>query len=236
MAPTRQEDEWQDVDPFLQMILRGVAWTQRNQTVVIAAAVVLIVGLGGFLYYRNFQQQVREEAATQLQQIESQMQTAGAPDTLILRLQDFVDRYGDTRYAHEARILLARVRSEQGSPDRAVELLRPVSNRPVDTPLGYAANQLLAHAYAGSGDTARALEVLARLADGARFEFQRTEARAARAQLLAARGDLQEAERLYRAVVDSTASDAPDAPLYRSRLGEIQARLSSASSGAGGAG
>lgn len=230
MTPTRQEDEWQDVDPFLQMVLRGYAWTRQNQTVVIAAAVLLAVALGGFLYYRNFQQQVREEAATQLQQIESRMQTAGASDTLILRLQEFVDRYGDTRYAHEGRILLARIRAEQGSPDRAVELLRPVSARPVNTPLGYAANQLLAHAYAGTGDTTRALETLARLADGARFEFQRTEARAARAQILAAQGNLREAERLYRTIVDSTASDEPNGPLYRTRLGEIQARLSSGTS------
>lgn len=233
MTPTRQEDEWQDVDPFLQMVLRGVAWTQRNQTVVIAAAVLVAVALGGFLYYRNFQQQVREEAATQLQQIESQMQAAGAPDTLILGLQEFVDRYGDTRYAHEARILLARVRAEQGSPDRVVELLRPVSARPVDTPLGYAANQLLAHAYAGTGDTSRAVEILARLADGARFEFQRTEARAARAQILAAQGNLREAERLYRVIVDSTASDESNGLLYRTRLGEIQARISSEGSETG---
>lgn len=233
--PTRQQDP-EDADAFLAAVLRTVQWMQRNTRMVTIGAVVLVVAVAAAMYYQNYREDVRQQAASQLQQLQTQMQ-GQPPDTLARSIQSFIDRYGDTRYADEARLLMGRVQLTNGAWQETIGTLEPVSDRyPSDSPTGFAARKLLAAAHEGAGSPEQALRLYRDLAANAQFAFQRNEAAANRARLLAEQGRLAEAERIYsRLVAEADTSAAgvasDDLQRYRLKLGEVQARM-----GAGGGG
>lgn len=248
MAPassgTGQDPE--EVDAFLGAVLRAVQWARENRRVVTIGAVIVVVAIAAAVYYQNYRADVRRQAATQLQQLQGNVQAGTPPDTLARSVRTFVDRYGDTRYGDEGRLIMARIHLTNGNWQEAVDVLGPVaSSYPADVPIGYAARTLLAAAHEGAGNTERALETYAELAANAQFAFQRHEAAADRARLLAEQGRLSEAEKvLARLVAEAdTASGgvaSEDLREYRLQLGEVRARLSnstaSADSAAGGPG
>lgn len=227
---SRQQNP-EDVDAFLATVLRLVQWMQENSRVVAFAAVVAALTVAAGLYYQNYREDVRQQAASQLQQLQGQLQAQAPPDTLARSVQNFVDRYGDTRYGDEARLLMARIQLSNGQWEQAASTLESVVGEyPADSPTGYAARKLLAAAQESAGNPEQALQLYGELADGAQFAFQRNEAAAARARLLASRGDLSRAQEIYsRLVEEADTTDAgvasEDLQTYRMRLGEIQARL-----------
>lgn len=232
--PTRTQGP-EEQDAFLRAVLRAVQWTQENTRAVTIGAVVAVLVVAAGLYYRNYRQDVREQAAGQLQTLHAQLQQSQAPpDTLARSVRNFVSQYGDTRYGDEGRVLMGRLQLNQGREEAAISSLEPVASEyPPDSPTGYAARNLLAAAHQGAGNIDRALSLYAELAEQAQFAFQRNEAAANRARLLAREGRLQEAERIYSRLVqqaDTSSAGVADGDLqrYRVRLGELQARLPAA--------
>lgn len=234
---SRRQQNPEDVDPFLAFILRTVDWVQDNSRTVIIGAVIVVVAIAAGLYYRNYRQNVRQQAASQLQQLQTQLQGQAPSDTLARSVQDFIGRYGDTRYADEARLLMARIQLSNGAWQEAVGTLEPVIGAyPSDSPTGYAARKLLAAAHEGAGNTDRALQLYGELAENAQFAFQRNEAAADRARILAEQGRLSDAEAIYARLVSEADTSAAgvaseDLQTYRLKLGEVRARLA----GGGGA-
>lgn len=235
--PTRTQGPEED-DAFLRAVLRTVQWAQENSRTVTIGAVVAVLVFAAGLYYQNYRQDVRQQAAGQLQTLQAQLQQGQAPpDTLARSLRDFVSQYGDTRYGDEGRLLLGRLQLNQNRWEAGISSLQPVRGEyPPDSPTGYAARKLLAAAHEGAGNTERALSLYAELADGAQFPFQRNEAAADRARLLAGEGRLQEAEDIYSRLVqqaDTTAAGVAGADLqrYRVRLGEVRGRLAAGDTG-----
>ena len=218
------------MDAFLAAVLRMVEWVQENTRTVTIAAVVAVVAVAAGIYYNNYQQNVRQQAASQLQQLQTQLQ--GQPsDTLSASIQNFISRYGDTRYGDEARLLMGRIQLSNGAWQEAIGTLDGISGSyPADSPTGYAARKLLAAAHEGADNVDQALQLYGQLASNAQFAFQRNEAAADRARLLAEQGRLAEAEEIYSRLVseaDTAAAGVASADLqtYRLRLGEVQARL-----------
>lgn len=233
---TRQQDP-EDVDAFLAAVLRAVEWMQENTRTVIIASVLAVVAVAAAVYYQNYQEDVRQQAASQLQQLQTQLQ-GQPPDTLAASVQSFISRYGDTRYGDEARLLMGRIQLTNGSWQEAVSTLEPVAGSyPVDSPTGYAARKLLAAAHEGAGNVQDALRLYGDMASNAQFAFQRNEAAADRARLLAEQGRLAEAEEIYSRLVSEADTSAAgvastDLQTYRLKLGEIQARLAAGGGGA----
>lgn len=231
----------EDVDPFLGAILRTIQWVRENRTVVTAGAVVAILAVGAGLYYQNYRADVRRQAAGQLQELQTTMQAGVSPDTLARSVRSFIDRYGDTRYGDEARLIMARIHLANEGWQDAIATLRPLADEyAADVPTGYAARKLLAAAHEGAGDAASALELYTELAEDAQFAFQRHEAAANRGRLVAEQGRLEQAEGIFARLVaeaDTAAGGvAPeDLRTYRVRLGEVRARMSGPSSGSGSA-
>lgn len=226
---SRQQDP-EDVDAFLTAVLRMVEWIQENTRTVTIAGVVLVLAVAAGIYYSNYQQNVRQQAATQLQQLQTQLQ-GQPPDTLAAAVENFISRYGDTRYGDEARLLMGRIELRNDAWQEAISTLDPVSGRySADSPTGYAARKLLAAAHEGAGNVDRALQLYSDLASTAQFAFQRNEAAVNRARLLAEQGRLSEAEKIYSRLVSQADTSAAgvaseDLQTYRLRLGEIRARL-----------
>lgn len=219
-------------DPFVERLLQASAWAQDNLTVVVVATVILAAGVAGILYYRSYQQTVREQAAVRLQDLAASLpglDPAVAADTL----RSFVDRYRGTQAADEARALLGRVRLDEGQPAEAIEILRPALERGPDTPVGFAARMLLAAAHEMQGEVDAALRIYAELGEAARLPFQRRRALADRARLLAEQGRFEEAAAIYGELAERAeeAGVTAEAADYRLRHGETAALAAARGSG-----
>lgn len=227
---SRRQQNPEDVDAFLAALLRAIEWIQENTRTVIIASVLAVVAIAAAVYYQNYQEDVRQQAAGQLQRLQTQLQ-GQPPDTLAASVQAFISRYGDTRYGDEARLLMGRIQLSSGAWQEAISTLEPVAGSyPPDSPMGYAARKLLAAAHEGAGNVEEALQLYADMASNAQFAFQRNEAAADRARLLAEQGRLAEAEQVYSRLVSEADTSAAgvassDLQTYRLKLGEIQARL-----------
>lgn len=217
-------------DAFIRALNRFIAWAQQNTRTLVVAAVVLVLAVGGAFYWLSYQQSLEERASAELSTLQAriaQQARQGAAIAVTDSLQAFLQRFDGTDAAREARILLARQQLVQGQASQAVESIRPVARRHrPDTPNGFAARSLLADAQIAAGDTTAAISTLAGLAEDARFAFQRHQAAAERAALLADVGRLEEARAVYRRLAgEASGSEAED--LYAVRLGEVEARLAS---------
>lgn len=223
--PPPEED-----DAFIRAINRAWAWAAQNTGTVVVAAVLVAVVVGGFFWYRSYRQNLEARAATSLQSVEAR---AAAGDTgLVQALQGYLESFGDTRPARRARIMLAREQIARGQPGEAITTVRTVVDATEPgTPTGYATRRILAEAQVADGDTAGALATLEGLTSDARFGFQRRQAAAERAELLAARGELREALSVYEGLAEE--AEGEEADRYRIRLGQLQARLAAGSGGAG---
>ncbi len=216
-------------DAFIRALNRFIAWAQANTGVLVLVTVLVVVAVGGALYWRSYQQNLEERASAELSTLQTriaQQARQGAPALAVTdSLQAFLQRFDGTSSAREARILLARQQIGERRPSQAVEAIRPVvdGTRP-DTPTGFAARSLLADAQTAAGDSAAAITTLDGLAQEARFSFQRRDAAADKASLLAATGRLEEARDIYRRLAEE-ASGTEAGELYAVRLGEVEARL-----------
>lgn len=211
-------------DAFVEGALRFWGWVQDHlRTFVILLSVVALVVVGGW-YWRGYRETVRERAAVEL----SQLRAAARADTegVVPRLESFVARFDGTEAATEARLMLAREHLAGGRAEEALPILEAI-DAPPDVPLGHAALRVRAAAYEQLGQPERALEVYRRLGQSARYPFQRRDARADAARILADTGGLAEAEQiLVRLVEEAEAAESPsEAAEYRIRLGEVRGRL-----------
>lgn len=214
-------------DAFIRALNRFIAWAEENTGTLILAAVVLILAVGGVFYWQSYQQSLEDRASGALETLQARMARAGTSGAFRDSLQSFLGRFEGTDAAREARILLARQQLAGDESSAAMETVRPVAaGNPPDTPMGFAARDLLAEAQVAAGDTADAVSTLGELSERARFAFQRRDAAAERASLLADTGRLEEARAIYRRLVDET-SDTEAENLYALRLGEVEARLAS---------
>lgn len=216
-------------DAFIRALNRFIAWAQENTGTLILVTVLVVVAVAGTFYWRSYQQNLEERASAELSTLQTrvaQQARQGAPALAVTdSLQAFLQRFDGTSSAREARILLARQQLGEGRPSEAVQAIRPVvdGTRP-DTPTGFAARSLLADAQMAAGDTAAAISTFDGLAQDARFAFQRREAAADKASLLAETGRLEEARDIYRRLSEE-ASGTEAGELYAVRLGEVEARL-----------
>ena len=137
----------------------------------------------------------------------------------------FVDHgYGIATGDDGSRLLLARTYLDTGRSVEAAEVASTISEGP-DRPVGLAARTLLAAAHEASGDAQAALATWETLGESARFAFQRREALAAAARILASLGRLEEAETIFAGIAEEAADEDPvEAGVYRLRLGEIKAQ------------
>lgn len=210
-------------DTFALALAQTVDWVRSHQRLVIVAVLVAAGLVAALIYYRDYRSNLTARAATQLNQLESQLAQSNAPQAAVGQLQDFVDRFGGTPSAADARLLMARIQLEQGAAAGAVQALAPLADRPLDTPVGYAAARLRADAYAAAGQRDEAIQQLNDAAHNARFPFQRDDASAELAGLLVQAGRYDSAASIYRRLSQDSAAAPAGTGVYSMRLGEVLA-------------
>lgn len=216
-------------DAFVQSATRAWTWVGENLTTFILLVAGLALVVLGSLYYVNFRASVREQAATELAALRM---SGAAPETLIPDLEAYIDRFDGTESANEARIVLGRMYLNSGQPADAIRTLEGVA-APATHPVGFAARSLRAAAEEANGDAEAALATWQALGRDARFGFQRRQASAEAARILAESGRLEEASAiLSRIAAEAEAADVPaEAGVYRIRLGEVDARMRAGAEG-----
>lgn len=184
--PPRRPDDGEDA--LVARTLEFTEWARRNLRLVIAGAVIVLVGVFGLLYYRAQQLERNQRAAVELFQLD---QTSGftSPESVMEQLESFIRRFEGTRYAHEARVMLARTALDQGQPERAAAAVEEVGSRPRRSPLHAQGGLLLAAAREAADDLQGAERAYLEVADRARSELHRMEGYVGAARVRELAGD-----------------------------------------------
>ena len=210
-------------DALYARALEFSEWGRRNIRWIVIAAVVAAVIIGGLLYYRAYQVNRLERAASAFVQLEQSV-AAGNAAVAAQDLQLFAQRYDGTPYADEARLLLARIRLQTGEPQAAAEAIQPVADELGSSPMGAQAALLLGAAQAQAGQLTEAVETYLRVAEESRFTFEQQEALLSAAAIREQAGDFAGAAELYRRALDAEAEGTLQRSLLEMRLGEAEAR------------
>jgi len=216
MATERQEH---DDDVFVAKVLEIGNWARSNQQILTVLGIVAVLAVAAGLYYRNYRSTLVQQAANQLEQIQQSValqDTQGAKDQLAV----FLDRFGSTPYAGEARMLLGELYLESGDPQQAAAVLEPMASSPRD-PLELQAASLLGVAYEQDKRWADAEATYLRIADRSDLDFQVRDALAAAARIREQQGDDAGAAELYRRILAGMDANAQNRGLYEMRLAEV---------------
>lgn len=220
-------------DKFVSGVLEGSVWARdHGRTIVIATVVALVLVVFG-LWYRSNQAAVRDRAAAELSQVRATVQSG---NTALAKqdLEAYVKRFGGTPSGEEARLMLAQAHLQSNEAPKAIEILEDMAGD-VDSPLGYNAAMLLAAAHETAKKPEDAERVYLRMADGARFGFQKREALDKAARLRMEKGNAAGALELYERLLatyedeekneDTPASDAQEKSMYEMRMAEVRAQV-----------
>ncbi len=206
-------------DAFAARVLEFWAWSRTRTELLVAMIVVGLLLAGGTIYYMNHRAAQREAAAAQLESLQ-QAVNFREPAAVISDLREFLNRYGGTPYATEARLVLAEALLGQDRTGEAIETLEPIAPS-FRNPLRLQATILLASALEEAEDWARAAEVYEALSRDASFSYQRREATEGLARVRLAQGDTAAAQAAYRELLDDPELGTETRNYVEMRLAEI---------------
>jgi len=209
-------------DTFVVGVLESSAWAKRHSRTLIVGGVLLALLLLGFLYYRSQAAATRERSTMELERVRMTLLT-GNTALAVGELQAFVNQYGGTPAGNEARLLLGQALMESGQPQQALEAVDRLARNPGE-PLGASAAFLAGAAHESLGAAQQAEQEYLRVADRARFDFQRIEALDKAARLRIQAGNPAGAVELYQRAIDMIPMErAADRSLFMMRQAEAQA-------------
>lgn len=211
-------------DAFIERVLETSAWARENRTPLIAGLVVVAILLVGFLIYRSNTERLRTRAAIEILQVRQSAQM-GNPAVTIRDAETFLQTFGGTPTAIEARLLLGQAYLESNQPDQALEAVSGVGN--LRSPSGVSAAMLEAAAHEAATRYDEAERVLLRVASGAEFDYQQVAALDNLARIRAERGNAAGAVEAYDRILQTLPEDSPDRPVFAMRRAEAQSTAAS---------
>jgi predicted negative regulator of RcsB-dependent stress response len=216
-----REDQVPD-DAFVSGVKRVVTWSRTNSRLLTIAGVVVAAAVIVTLYVLSSQRQIEAQATARLGQVQQSV-ASGNVQLAIRDLQSYLASFGDADAAAPARLILAELLIRQDRADEAVQALGDLPED-LDGPTGLAAARLEAAAYEELGQADQAVDLYTRIADRARFDFQRREALADAARVRFQNGDPDGAARLYQRVLDSFEDQEAGRGYYEMWLAEARAQ------------
>jgi predicted negative regulator of RcsB-dependent stress response len=209
-------------DRFVAATLKILNWAQNNTRALILSLGAVAIVVFGVRYYIDYQQRLREAAATEIQSIRFQAQSGDASQT-VEQLRSYLVRFSGTPYAREARVLLAHSLLLGNRASEAIEPARQAIDELGKDPLSTRAAFLLAAAYEETADTAAAISVYEAIGERVKRRSQKSRGLEGAARLRAASGDRAGAARVYDQLVALTPEDAVQRQLYEMRAAEMRA-------------
>ena len=206
-------------DVFVSKVMEITGWAKANQQLLTILGVVAVIAIAGLVYYGNYQEALGQQAAGQLESIHSTIaiqDVEGAKNELAV----FLDRFGGTPYAGEARLMLGELYLRTNDPQQALAVLEPMAASPSE-PIEFQAAGLLAAAYEQDSRLPDAERVYLRIADRSELDFQIEDALANAARIRAEQGDAQGAVELYERILGDMEDDAVERGQYEMRIQEL---------------
>jgi predicted negative regulator of RcsB-dependent stress response len=214
-----QDQREHEDDVFVAKVLEIGNWAQRNQQLLTFAGIGVVIAIAAVMYYGNYRQALARQAANELEIVHQSVSLGdveGAKNELVV----YLERFGGTAYAGEARMLLGELYLTTEDPQQALAVLEPMAASPRD-PLELQAASLLGAAYEQEERWADAEATYLRIADRSDLNFQIRDALAAAARIRATRGDRAGAAQLYRRVLGVLDEADPNRGYYEMRLAEV---------------
>lgn len=216
-----------DDDAFIERVLETTAWAKTHQRVLVWGGIALLILAGSFLWYRNYRTTLAANAAADLTTVRQTVISGN--DALAVRdLERFLEQYGSTPSAAEARLMLGQGYLATNQPQEAVEAVREQAEG-LDDPLGPPAALLLAAGLESVNQFERAEAVLLRVADAAPLMSQKEQALDALARNRMERGDAAGAAQAYDQLLELLPENSPARPVHEMRRAEARARATAQS-------
>lgn len=216
-----REDHGPD-DAFVNTVKRGYSWGRQNsRAVTILLAVIVIAGIFA-IWFISRQNQVEAAASQRLTEVQQSVMS-GNTQLAIRDLRTYLDRFGGTETANQARLMLASILIDQDQAQEATEALGDLPGD-LDEPFGLAAARLEAAAHEELGNIDQAVSTYLRIADRARFDYQRREALADAARVRLQEGQADQAAGLYERVLETFGEDEAGRGYYELWLAEARAQ------------
>lgn len=206
-----------DEDVFVASVMESSVWAKTHGRTLVIGGVILFVLLAAGIYYRNYRADLNERAAAELNQVR-QTVLSGNKQLAVTDLKSYVNKYGKTASADEARTMLAQLYLSLNQPQEAVKAIEPMADNVAKAP---SAAFLLAGAYEALNQADKAEQTYLRIADKARFSFEKREALERAANLRIAKGNTAGAIELYNQAKETLPEDSPDRGVYEMRIHEI---------------
>jgi len=211
-------------DAFLEGALKTSVFVQQNRRLLITAVVTVVV-LGLLLFvWRNNTRRLSEAAAVEILQVRQTAQS-GNPALTIRDSEAFLDRFGSTQSAVEARLVLGQAYLESNQAQPAIDAVSDLA-RDLSTPSGVSAAMLTAAAHEQAARFDEAERILLRIADRAEFDYQKTAALDNAARIRLERGQPAAAADLYDRILELLPADSQDRPIFDMRRAEARAAAS----------
>ena len=217
-------------DAFVDSVQRTADWARAHSRQLTIAGILLAVLVIGGVYYVNSQRQLEAEAATQFTQVQQSV-ASGNTQLAIRDLQNYLNTFGGTEASRPARLILADLLLSQDQPAEAADALGNLAND-LEEPFGLAGARLLAAAREEMGQVDQAVAIYRRIAENARFSYQRREALADAARVRLQNGDADAAAALYQEVVGTFGEQETGRGYYEMWLAEAQAQAQEGSGAA----
>jgi predicted negative regulator of RcsB-dependent stress response len=218
----RVEEKKEAEDVFVEKILDLTSWAKENTQLLVLAGIVLVVVAAGTYYYVGYRTSMRERAITQFEQIQNTL-ASGDRETAKAQLSQYIDAFGGTVYALEARLTLGQTLLEDGNTEDAIPVLAPAVRAMGEQPIGIQAAFLLASAYEQAGRKDDAEQLLLRIANTSDLTFQVREAYSGAARIREDQGDYAGAADLYRQILGTMDQSDPDRSYWEMLLAEAEA-------------
>lgn len=216
-----REDPHGPDDAFVSGIKNTFEWGRQNSRLLSVVLVIIAIAAVVGVWYVSQQRQLEAEAAARLGQVQQSV-ASGNAQLAVRDLEAYLDQFGGTRTADQARLVLASIYLDQ---DRVPDALEALGDLPddLDEPFGLPAARLQAAAFEEAGNDDQAASTYLRIADNARFDYERREALADAARIRMQNGEPDVAASLYQRVLDMLDEDEAEHGYYQIWLAEAQA-------------
>jgi predicted negative regulator of RcsB-dependent stress response len=184
----------------------------RNQKNIIILAILIAIGVAGFVIYRGIETSRQETAGAALNKAED-----------LAALQAVITEHADTTAAHSAMVLLADRQWTEGQQDAAVETLRKFISSNPEHPAIASAQASLGAKLMTQGKSADAAKVFQDIADDPKARYIAPYALISLGDIAKVAGDLEKAEASYNRV-KTDFSDSSFAETATRRIATLKAK------------
>lgn len=222
---TSHKSDHEADDLFVARILDVSRWAQGNQQLLTIVGVIVVIFVAGLVYYGRYQGDLNNQAAEQLEMVHQSIgigDAEGAKGALAV----FLERFGGTAFAGEARLVLGELYLESDESQQAMAVLEPLGRSP-RSPIEFQGAALLGQAYEQEARWAEAEETYLMIADRSELSFQVRDALASAARIRGSRGDVAGAIELYEEVLEALEETSAARGLYEMRIEELRTAANS---------